>query len=72
MGESKFGGPLWFVISQLTEVVVKPFWSASVEARPESWFADGLATSENHRLVVVGGTTDHVTVWLNVAHGESF
>ena len=70
MRETILRGALGLVLRQLTEVIVETVRGLAVEARPEGRLADGRATGQGHRLVVVGGTAHHVAVRFDITHGR--
>ena len=70
MLDTVFCGALRFVLGELAEIVVKSVGRRAVKARPKRWFAEGLTAGESEFLIIVGGSTDHMRVWLDVSHHE--
>ena len=70
MRQAVFRCPLWFVLRNLAEVVVKTLRGTAVKAGPESRFSDGGAAGGSHVTVIVRDPADHVGVRFNEAHRE--
>ena len=70
MREAVLGRALRLVLRELAEVIIETVRCLAVEARPEGRFADGRATRQGHRLVVVGGAAHHVAVRFDITHGR--
>src|SRR5436309_2191972 len=71
MRQAEFSRALGLVIRKLAEIIIKPLWPTAIVTGPECRLADRAASRGDHRLVVIRHAADHVSVWLDVAHGQS-
>ena len=66
MSNAVLRGALGLEVGELPEVVLKSFGRRSIVARPKCWLRNRNTSGERHALVVVGGATHHVNMWIDI------
>ena len=70
MRKAEFCGALRFMFRELAKIIIKSMHRTAIETGPKCRFTDRLAASRYHIQIIVGDSTYHVTVWLDVAHSD--
>ncbi len=68
MRDSVVGGAGAFKFSELAKVVAKTVRAASIESGPKRGLAHADAAHSSQRGVIVGGSRNHVNVWIKIVH----